>query len=59
MAKRGCTVVAAGHEVRELLAIADQVVWMTAGTTHGLGAPDDARRHPRFRGEYLGPAGGL
>lgn len=59
MAARGCAIVVTGHEVREILAIADQVVWMTAGTTHALGTPADARRHAQFRREYLGPAGGL
>ena len=26
-----------------------------AGTTHGLGSPDEAQAHDQFRREYLGP----
>jgi hypothetical protein len=38
-----------------LMELADDVVWMVAGTTHGLGAAADAARHDQFRREYLGP----
>lgn len=55
LAAAGCAVVVTGHEVPELLAVADQVVWMVAGTTHGLGTPDEALRHEQFRREYIGP----
>ena len=55
LADGGCAVVLTGHDVRPLMSIADQVVWMAAGTTHGLGSPDDARAHEQFRREYLGP----
>lgn len=55
LADSGVAVLVTGHEVRELLALADEIIWMTAGTTLGLGTPDDARRHHRFRHEYLGP----
>ena len=55
LAASGCAVVVTGHEVEELLALADEVVWMTAGTTHGLGTPAEARVHDQFRREYLGP----
>lgn len=54
LAGGGCAVVISGHEVPPLLAIADDVVWMTAGTTHGLGAPEAAVRNDQFQREYLG-----
>jgi ABC-type multidrug transport system ATPase subunit len=43
-----------GHEVRDLLGVSDYVIWMTAGTTHGLGSPDQAKAHDQFKREYLG-----
>ena len=55
LATAGAAVVAAGHEVPELLAVADQVVWVVAGTSHGLGSPAEVARHDQFRREYLGP----
>lgn len=55
LADAGCAVLATGHETATLLALADQVVWMTSGTTYALGAPADAVRHDHFRREYLGP----
>ena len=55
LAREGCAVVITGHEVPQLLEIADDVVWMVAGTTHGLGSPEQAVRHEQFRREYLGP----
>lgn len=54
MAQTGCALIVSGHEVTHLLDIADDVVWMTAGTTHGLGAPQAAIHHDQFRREYLG-----
>lgn len=54
MAREGCAIVITGHEVRQLLDTADDIVWMTAGTTHGMGAPEEAIRHEQFRREYLG-----
>lgn len=39
-----------------LLWAAIRVVWPTAGTTHGLGSPSEAREHPQFLRQYLGPA---
>lgn len=54
MAREGCAIVITGHEVPQLMAMADDVVWMTAGTTHGMGTPEQARRHEQFRREYLG-----
>jgi lipopolysaccharide export system ATP-binding protein len=54
MAREGCAVVMTGHEVPQLLDTADEIVWMTAGTTHGLGTPGEAIQHEQFRREYLG-----
>ena len=54
LAHNGCAIVASGHEVPALLALADEVVWITAGTTHSLGSPAEARTHWQFRREYLG-----
>jgi ABC-type lipopolysaccharide export system ATPase subunit len=56
MAARGCALVVTGHEVPELLTLADEVVWMTGGTTHGLGTAAQAATHEQFRRDYLGPA---
>lgn len=56
LASTGAAVLVTGHEVEDLLAVADEVVWMTAGTTHGLGSPVEARAHAQFRREYLGSA---
>jgi ABC-type multidrug transport system ATPase subunit len=55
MARQGCAIVITGHEVRQLLDTADDIVWMAAGTTHGMGTPREAVRHEQFRREYLGP----
>jgi len=57
MAASGCAVVVTGHDVADLMALADEVIWMVAGTTHGLGAPDEAKAHHQFRREYLGTRG--
>ncbi|MFH1762736.1 MAG: ATP-binding cassette domain-containing protein [Gemmatimonadota bacterium] len=56
MADEGCAVVVTGHELRPLMELADQIIWMVAGTTHGIGSPEQARKHDQFRKEYLGPA---
>lgn len=55
LARSGAAVVLTGHDVEPLFAVADEVVWMVAGTTHGLGTPERARAHDQFRREYLGP----
>jgi len=55
LARQGAAVLLTGHEVVDLLEIADDVIWITAGTTHGLGSADEARAHGQFRREYLGP----
>ncbi len=57
LAKDGCAVVLSGHEVHTLLDVADHLTWCEAGTTLELGAPGTARRHERFRQEYLGARG--
>ncbi len=54
MASEGCALVITGHEVRQLMETADEIVWMSAGTTCVLGTPDEARSHEQFRREYLG-----
>jgi ABC-type multidrug transport system ATPase subunit len=56
LAQEGCAIIASGHETERLLDMADDIVWMTAGTTHGLGTPALARQHEQFQREYLGPA---
>lgn len=53
--RRGCAVVITGHEVDRLMAVSDQIIWVVAGTTHWLGAPEEAGQHEQFRREYLGP----
>lgn len=54
LAGRGCGLVITGHEVPMLLDLADDVVWVTAGTTHSLGTAGQAAEHWQFRREYLG-----
>jgi urea transport system ATP-binding protein len=53
-ADAGAAILVTGHEVEDLLDLADEVIWMVAGTTHGLGTPEEAARHAQFRLEYLG-----
>jgi ABC-type lipopolysaccharide export system ATPase subunit len=53
---RGCALVVTGHEARELLALADRVIWMVAGTTRDLGRTEAALTSHQFRREYLGPS---
>ncbi len=55
IAQSGCAVAITGHEVHSLFEAADDVLWMTAGTTHVLGTPAKARQHDQFCREYLGP----
>jgi ABC-type multidrug transport system ATPase subunit len=54
LADRGCAVVIAGQEVHDLMRVADEVVWMRAGTTEHLGTPADAQQNRDFKREYLG-----
>jgi ABC-type multidrug transport system ATPase subunit len=55
IARSGVAVVVSGHDVASLLAFADQVTWVTDGTTYELGPPAAAVRDARFRAGYLGP----
>lgn len=57
LAQKGCGVLVTGHEVEILLDFADDVVWMTAGTTYALGTPAAARENHGFVVDYLGPRG--
>jgi lipopolysaccharide export system ATP-binding protein len=54
IADTGCAVLVTGHEVSTLLDLADDVVWMTAGTTHALGPPAEAVKNGSFMRDYLG-----
>jgi lipopolysaccharide export system ATP-binding protein len=54
LARGGAAVLVTGHEVDDLLDLADDVVWMVAGTTHHLGTTAVARAHFQFRKDYLG-----
>lgn len=56
LAGRGTAVVFTGHEVEDVFAAADDVVWVTSGTTHSLGSPAEARTNHAFRRDYLGDA---
>ena len=56
LADGGTAIIMTGHEVRSLLELADDVIWHTAGTTHVLGGPDQARQHHQFGKEYLNRA---
>jgi ABC-type multidrug transport system ATPase subunit len=57
LAAEGCAIGISGHEVPTLFDLAHDVTWMTAGTTHALGPPAEARVHDQFCREYLGPRG--
>lgn len=52
---RGCAIVLSGHDVDDLFEIADEIIWVVAGTSHWLGSPNRAAQHDQFRREYLGP----
>lgn len=54
LAQKGTAVVLSGHDVEALLSVTDEVIWCVAGTTHGLGGPDEARGHSQFVKDYLG-----
>jgi hypothetical protein len=53
LATDGTAVLITGHEVRQLLALGDHIIWMTGGTTHYLGPPAQALEHRLFRWDYL------
>jgi ABC-type multidrug transport system ATPase subunit len=59
LASAGVAIIVTGHEVEDLLGVADEVVWMVAGSTHVLGSAVAAREHDQFRREYLGPDRGV
>lgn len=52
---RGSAILVTGHDVEDLFAVSDEIIWITAGTTHWIGAPREAGVHDQFRREYLGP----
>jgi ABC-type multidrug transport system ATPase subunit len=54
LANAGTAVLITGHEVGALFDLADDVVWLTSGSTWHLGPPATARVHEQFRREYLG-----
>ena len=56
LSESGTALILTGHEVRSLLDLADDVIWHTAGTTHALGSPDQAKLHHQFGKEYLNRA---
>lgn len=55
---RGCAIVISGHDVEDVFEVADEIVWVVAGTSHVLGPPGRAASHHQFRREYLGPRRG-
>ncbi len=54
LALDGCAIVVTGHEMVDLLEIADCVVWLTQGSTRSLGNPAEAANDEWFRRGYLG-----
>ncbi len=54
MAADGTAVVITGHQSETLLDNADQVIWVTSGTTRLLGPPDTARLDWQFTREFMG-----
>lgn len=57
LADEGCAILVTGHEVAELLAVADRVLLLSGGATRDLGDPAAALADVAFRREYLGPGG--
>lgn len=53
LAVDGTAVVVSGHEVQTLMDAADEVVWVTSGTSYSVGSAKKALAHERFRREYL------
>ncbi len=54
LADAGSSVLVTGHEVENLLADADSVLWLRDGYVIDLGSPDQALEHRDFLAEYLG-----
>jgi ABC-type multidrug transport system ATPase subunit len=52
--EQGCAIVISGHDVEDVFEVADEIVWVVAGTSQVIGSPEAARTHDRFRREYLG-----
>jgi ABC-type multidrug transport system ATPase subunit len=52
-ADRGAAVLATGHEVEDLLGMADDVIWLTEGRTRHIGTAGDAKTNWLFRRDYL------
>ncbi len=57
MSAEGCAIIVTGHDVDDLMVLADDVIWVVGGTTHGLGTTEEAKAHHQFRREYIGPRG--
>lgn len=53
MAMGGTAIILSGHDLETLFRIGDEVVWLTAGTTHVLGRVDDAKTNRQFLKEFL------
>jgi ABC-type multidrug transport system ATPase subunit len=53
LAASGAAVAVTGHEIETLFELADDIVWLTGGTTHALGSSTAARQNSHFRREYL------
>jgi ABC-type multidrug transport system ATPase subunit len=56
LADSGCAVVITGHELPQILAVADAVVWLRDGTTQALGDAAQAAADWRFGRDFLGVA---
>ena len=52
----GAAVAITGHETETLFELADNIVWITGGTTHALGSSSAARQNSQFRRDYLARA---
>ena len=50
----GSAVLFTGHEIPQLLTLADSVTWVRDGSTQLLGSPAAASTHFHFRRDYLG-----
>ena len=52
----GVAVAITGHEIDTLFELADDIVWLSGGTTHALGSSSTALQNSHFRREYLARA---
>ena len=52
----GAAIAVTGHETDTLFGLADDIVWLTGGTTHPLGSSAAASQNSHFRREYLARA---